>query len=328
MAKRLRAAGKVVMKRDMIIGALAVVAIIAAGVAAWEWRGETPAPSSAPPGAAAPPNADATPVPSPDTPSFDVVRVAPDGSAVIAGRAAPGAEVTILDGTQEIGRVTADRNGEWVLTPKEKLAPGPHQLSLAARSPGDGSLNRSEGVVAMMVPERAQPQGPVAVLVPSEGPARALQLPADRRKFALDIIQYDGSGKVQMLGRAMPGTAIDIYLDDRAAAHGRADESGTWSVTLADKVPVGRYRLRLEGRPPSGEASRLALTFNRVAPPEGALAVDVQPGNNLWRIAQHSYGEGLRYTEIYRANEGQIHDPNLIYPGQVFAVPDNGAKRE
>lgn len=316
------------MKRDLIIGALAVVAIIAAGVAAWEWRGETPSPSQAPPRAAAPPGTATAPPQSANTPSFDVVRVAPDGSAVIAGRAAPGAEVTILDGAREIGRVTADRNGEWVLTPKERLSPGAHQLSLAARSPSDGSVSRSEGVVAMMVPERAQPQGPVAVLLPPEGPARALQLPADRRKFALDIIQYDGAGKVQMLGRATPGTAIDIYLDDRAAAHGRADESGTWSIALGDQVPVGRYRLRLDGRAPNGETNHLALVFNRVAPPEGAVAVDVQPGNNLWRIAQHSYGEGLRYTEIYRANQRQIRDPNLIYPGQVFAVPENGAKRE
>jgi nucleoid-associated protein YgaU len=316
------------MKRDLIIGALAVVAIIVAGVAAWEWRGDTPAPSAPPPQAAAPPGAVTAPEPSSSAPRFDVVRVAPDGSAVIAGRAAPGTEVTVLDGTREIGRVTADRNGEWVLTPKEKLPPGAHQLSLAARSPKDGTVSRSEGVVAMMVPERAQPQGPVAVLLPSEGPARALQLPADRRKFALDIIQYDGAGTVQMLGRATPGTAIDIYLDERGAAHGRADESGAWWVTLGEKVPVGRYRLRLEARAPNGETSRLALAFDRVAPPEGYAAVDVQPGNNLWRIAQRSFGDGLRYTEIYRANETKIRDPNLIYPGQVFAVPENGAKRE
>jgi LysM domain len=317
------------MKRDLIIGALAVVAIIVAGVAAWEWRSETLAPGAAPPRAAAPPGAQPAPAETSNTPSFDVVRIAPDGSAVIAGRAAPGAEVTVLDGEREIGRVTADRNGEWVLTPKDTLSPGPHQLSLAARTPGDDKVSRSEGVVAMMVPERAQPQqGPVAVLLPPEGPARALQLPQDRRKFALDIIQYDGAGKVQLLGRATPGTAIDIYLDDHAAGHGRSDESGTWSATLSESVAVGRYRLRLEAHAPNGETSRLALTFNRIAPPEGAVAFDVQPGNNLWRIAQRSYGDGLRYTEIYQANHVQILDPNLIYPGQVFAVPENGAKRE
>jgi hypothetical protein len=173
----------------------------------------------------------------------------------------------------------------------------------------------------MVVPERAQPSGPVAVLLPPEGPARALQLPADRRKFALDIIEYDGAGKVQMLGRASPGSTVDVYLDDRLAGHGRADESGAWSLTLDQSVPVGHYRLRLEAKSATGETTRLALAFDRIAPPAGYAAVDVQPGNNLWRIAQRSYGDGLRYTEIYRANETKIRDPNLIYPGQVFAVP-------
>jgi nucleoid-associated protein YgaU len=205
------------------------------------------------------------------------------------------------------------------------LPPGSHQLSLAARSPADGSVRRSDGVVAMVVPERAQSSGPVAaVLVPPRGPARALQLPADRRKLALDIIQYDAGGKVQLMGRAPAGAGIDAYLDDRGGGHGEADRNGTWSVTLDESVPVGRYRLRLEAKDAAGETTRLALVFDRVAPPDGYSAVDVQPGNNLWRIAERSYGDGQLYTEIFQANRERIEDPNLIYPGQVFAVPATG----
>ena len=47
----------------------------------------------------------------------------------------------------------------------------------------------------------------------------------------------------------------------------------------------------------------------------------VQPGNSLWRLARRSYGEGLRYTDIYEANKDQIRNPDLIYPGQVFVLP-------
>src|SRR3546814_12473707 len=50
-------------------------------------------------------------------------------------------------------------------------------------------------------------------------------------------------------------------------------------------------------------------------------SVVVQPGNSLWRLARHIYGEGLRYTDIYKANQTQIRDPDLIYPGQIFSVP-------
>jgi len=317
------------MGRGWIIGLVAVVLIAAAGVTAWEWRSR----NAAVPAPGTPPRAETPPAPTPapaapsGAPSFDVVRVNPQGEAVIAGRAAPGADVHVLDGDHEIGRVTADRNGEWVLVPKEPLPPGSHQLTLSARDK-DGSASKSEGVVAMLVPERnaapgAPPSDSVAVLLPrtGDGAARALQLPAGR-KFALDIIEYDGSGKVQMLGRAVPEARIDIYLNDRLAGRSSADAAGAWSVTLDKSVPEGHYRLRIEALDKSGQSlGRLALKFDRVAPPEGFAAFDVQPGNNLWRLAERSFGEGQRYTEIFQANQSKIHDPNLIYPGQVFAVP-------
>lgn len=324
------------MKRNLVIGAIAAVLVAAVGLAAWRW---TPAPFFAPaqppnaakPGAAPAPSAPSAEAAATPAPSFDVVRVSPQGNAVIAGRAAPGAEVSVLDGNRVVGKATADDHGEWVLVPKEPLPPGDHQLSLTARSPKDGSTSKSEGVVAMLVPDHAKPNASssdsVAVLVPREGdgPARPLQLPGGvlaRGMLSLDIIEYDGAGKVQLLGRADPDARIEGSLNGKTAGRGVTNAAGDWTVTLDRPVPVGRYRLGLKALDAKGrEIAQLALTFNRVAPPEGALAVDVQPGNNLWRIAQRSYGEGLRYTEIYQANRKQIRDPDLIYPGQVFAIP-------
>lgn len=49
----------------------------------------------------------------------------------------------------------------------------------------------------------------------------------------------------------------------------------------------------------------------------------IRRGDNLWTIARRVYGRGIRYTTIYEANTGQIRDPNQIYPGQVFALPEN-----
>jgi nucleoid-associated protein YgaU len=44
-------------------------------------------------------------------------------------------------------------------------------------------------------------------------------------------------------------------------------------------------------------------------------------GDSLWAISAHLYGNGLRYTQIYAANAGQIRNPSLIYPGQIFVLP-------
>jgi nucleoid-associated protein YgaU len=47
----------------------------------------------------------------------------------------------------------------------------------------------------------------------------------------------------------------------------------------------------------------------------------VSRGDSLWRLSQASYGAGMRYAVIYKANQGQIRNPNLIYPGQVLVLP-------
>jgi LysM repeat protein len=47
----------------------------------------------------------------------------------------------------------------------------------------------------------------------------------------------------------------------------------------------------------------------------------VQPGDTLWAIAKHHYGNGREHTRIVRANPNEIADPNLIFPGQVFKIP-------
>jgi len=50
--------------------------------------------------------------------------------------------------------------------------------------------------------------------------------------------------------------------------------------------------------------------------------VIIQPGNNLWKLSRVIYGKGISYTVIYEANKGQIRDPDMIYPGQIFATPN------
>jgi nucleoid-associated protein YgaU len=48
----------------------------------------------------------------------------------------------------------------------------------------------------------------------------------------------------------------------------------------------------------------------------------IRRGDNLWTIARRVYGDGIKYTTIYEANTGQIRDPDWIYPGQVFELPN------
>jgi nucleoid-associated protein YgaU len=46
-------------------------------------------------------------------------------------------------------------------------------------------------------------------------------------------------------------------------------------------------------------------------------------GDTLWRISRKMLGHGIRYIQIYEANESQIRNPRLVFPGQIFVMPSN-----
>jgi nucleoid-associated protein YgaU len=48
----------------------------------------------------------------------------------------------------------------------------------------------------------------------------------------------------------------------------------------------------------------------------------VVPGDSLSKIAKHRYGDANKWRKIYEANRDLIKDPDLIYPGQSFRIPE------
>jgi LysM repeat protein len=302
-----------------------------------------PVVSPAPPAVASLPPATA-PLVKTTGPSFDVVRVAADGNAVIAGRAQPGAVVVVLDGDIEIARVTADARGEWVALPARPLASGTRELSLLARTADDPAGLRSDRVVVVVVPERqpaiasrGSPSGAVAVAVPRDGeagtPSRLLQVPSAEPRGApplpvtVETVDYDSTGEVVLSGRAPAGSAILLYLDGVPIGRTEGDANGRWTMRPQSPVSPGVYTLRVDQITGDGRvAQRIEIPFARAEPPRDAAAaserVVVQPGNSLWRIARRVYGAGVRYTVIYQANRDMIRDPDLIYPGQIFVLPE------
>jgi nucleoid-associated protein YgaU len=269
-------------------------------------------------------------------PSFDVVKVGPTGTAVIAGRAEPGAKVIVRDGDKPIGEVTADRRGEWVLIPVQPIGPGDRLLSAEASNPDTGATVKSKEAVALSI-SPTQPAGragetALAVVMPRDGgggTARVLQLPdgaspGKANSLSMATAEYDPQGRVVLSGRAAPGATIQIYLGNEPLATVTADAAGTWSATSSRAVPPGQLELRLDQLTPGGQvAERVALPFGQAAAVEPAPGQSyvVQRGNNLWRIAQRAYGAGTRYVVIYSANPNQIRNPDKIYPGQVFKIP-------
>jgi len=83
---------------------------------------------------------------------------------------------------------------------------------------------------------------------------------------------------------------------------------------------------------PAGQVAETASPAP-VSTPSHAVVAEIRAttvvkGDNLWDLARHFYGDGLRYADIYHANASQIRNPNLIFIGQVFVVPQPEAKMQ
>jgi nucleoid-associated protein YgaU len=335
------------MVRHRVLVGLAIAVLLLAGSAALVFRhgGNTSdeqagrQSAAIPQGgsAVAPPDSikpNPSPQPSGIPPSFDVVKVAPDGSAVIAGRAEPGSKVIVRDGDRVVGEVTADPRGEWVLVPEKPIPPGDRLLSLEASNPRGGGAVTSNETVALSIPPSGSGQKgetALAVVLPRDGAgtARVLQRPDDPaagkpNALALDTVEYDARGRVVLSGRATPNATLQIYLGNELVATVTADGAGGWRATSAQSIGQRPLELRVDQMAEGGQvAQRLALPLTQPATLQLGPGQDyvVQRGNSLWQIAKRTYGAGTRYLIIYSANLTQIKDPQRIYPGQVFKLP-------
>jgi nucleoid-associated protein YgaU len=311
------------LSRPVII-ALAGFVVIVIAIAMSLWTGLGDRQTSTPPSQTTSSGAD-TAAQASGTPSFDIVRINPQGETVIAGRAMPKAEVVILDGGNEIGRVIADNRGEWVFVPDQPLPPGSRELTLRASNP-DGTVRETDSPVVLVVPDRTKNKdASLAVKVNPDGSIEILQGPEAKDGAAtvsVAGIKYDERGRLSVTGKASPKTTVQVYLDNRALGHAQADSQGHWHLSTKAELHSGEHALRVDQLGPDGKVTaRAEISFSPSGnmPAEGKLTVE--RGSSLWRIARRAYGSGFDYMIIYEANKEQIGDPNRIFPGQVFTIP-------
>lgn len=178
------------------------------------------------------------------------------------------------------------------------------------------------------------PSKPKVVVADSDGVKVLQDEQAITDQLALDSIAYDPFGNVTVGGRSSPSGLVRFYVNNEAISAAKTNKEGYWETDLSDIVP-GTYTLRIDQLSLKGDViSRLESPFKRedreklaklIAPstsPARINIITVQPGNTLWAIARKRYGDGLLYVRVFEANRDKIKDPDLIYPGQLFDLPD------
>ncbi len=353
-------------------------------------------------------------------PSFDVLRVEPDGSVLVAGKASEGAQVEILSGADVLGAAKAEANGDFAITITNPLKPGDYQLVLRATG-SDGKAATSIETATVSVPEQTngqvlalveEPGKPSRIITSPEKPVETAQVtaepakpadaaPADPAKPAEPAapaaasdtapaasaeVQVGGEvkapaaaadapaamaesvnieavevedGKIFVAGSAKGVATVRIYANDVVLGDAKPGEGDRFLGEFTKELAVGDYIIRAEGLAADGATviSRASVPFQREAdvaaveptkPAEAASstqpdanapaaasadasapsepakpkAVIIRRGDTLWQISRRVYGRGVRYSTIYLANRDSINNPNRIFPGQVFKVPE------
>lgn len=371
--------------------------------------------------------APASEAPAPVPPTFDLLRVEPDGSMVIAGKAMAGSVVEALAGSKLLGRTDTTPEGDFAIVLEEPLKPGDYQIVLRSTGPGTIVVSSVETAV-VSVP--ATPDGQVLALVEQPGapsklitatptpeppaapaevatqppagsePAPAASPPVVAATVQVEAVEIDGR-KVFVAGSAPAGSTVRGYANAILLGDAKVSPEGRFLIEAERDLPIGDYIVRVDQLSANGDKvlARATVPFKReageaiaaVAPapkpaepatpaaepapavePAPAAAAPAQPataqpaqvadapsaapepapepqpvevatapqleasaagvvirrGDTLWRISKRVYGRGTRYSTIYTANRGQIADPNRIWPGQVFRVPDKSDEGE
>ncbi|PWL19126.1 peptidase M23 [Falsochrobactrum shanghaiense] len=312
-------------------------------------------------------------------PVFDILRVEPDGSVVIAGRAAANAEVDVVAGSKILGSARAGQNGDFAIVLDRALKPGDHQLVLRASGAGANVATSSQTAI-VSVPETSA--GQVLALVEEPGQASRLitrpesQAPAasapatdeaEEAKpapeapaaadapLAIEAVEIEGqsvfvAGSVKAANDK--GNSVAVKANEIALGSSVVSPEGRFLVQSQKPLAVGDYIIRADLLDSTGRVIATArVPFRRVAgenisavapgmaaatPGPAAQGEDptspsalqkvegsviIRRGDNLWTISRRTYGHGTRYTTIYLANRDQIRNPDLIWPGQVFVMP-------
>ncbi|THK39759.1 LysM peptidoglycan-binding domain-containing protein [Ensifer sp. MPMI2T] len=238
-------------------------------------------------------------------PGFDILRVEPDGSTVIAGRAQPGTKLEILSGNTVIGTADVGAAGDFAAVFDKPLVAGDHQLTLRSVGAG-GATKTSEEVATVSVPRDSNGQLLAMVSKPGEAsrlittpqvdakpadvavqpnaqgsePAGTLEAPAKPAGvpgLQVTAVEIEG-GTMYVAGNAKPGALVRIYADDKFVGEMKADDKGKFVVDGSIDLAVGSHIIRADMLNQGGGkvAMRASVPFDRPAGSQVAAVAGAQ----------------------------------------------------
>ena len=293
-----------------------------------------------------------------DTPSLkiDVVRIGPDGTAVFAGQGSANASVVIFEKNKILAQTSVSVDGEWVAVAEQPLNAGEH-LIIAEMITSDGKIYRADQAVIVELGISGQDM-PLIALVPmtEQSEAELIQTPnaltgtpqtqvgrqtagttdlnADLKAVLIEPVRlsvmtlsWADQDSLFIKGTSNGGEAVRGMLNDRVFIANHDKNSGDWTARISLRGLKGESGLLVSHLLNAANkvivSHQLDFSLSQLdVGRDGSEMIIIEKGDMLWRIAYRTYGDGIRYLDIVKRNQDRIADPDLIYPAQIFALPE------
>ena len=168
-----------------------------------------------------------------------------------------------------------------------------------------------------------------AAVAPGKAQANSQIAASQIAALAPSAIVWRDASRILISGTSRGG--VRVAVNDAKGQFGEALvlADGAWQVagSLDMDIAVNQLRFAL-----FDDANQIIARYDLPVKArdlakgqDGSPLVVVNKGDMLWRIAYHQLGEGVKYVDIVRRNQQDIADPDLIYPKQIFAVPQSSA---
>ena len=252
-------------------------------------------------------------------PTFDIVRIEPDGKVIVAGRWMANDAVSVVVNGEIVATERTNRNGEFVYSPVKQFTSGNYTISLIGIT---NNVKSNENVFVYISPRGYQ--NSVSLLMTDDG-STLLQAPTMLVDGDLVVskIDYLDTGRIVVTGDALPRLRVSLSLDDKYLGFARVSDYKHFGLgaDVGNLVPGREYKLTV--RLHDGDGRAIAEVAHEFVMPEMTGDDDtyytVRRGDCLWVIARNFLRRGVLFSII--ADKNNIENPNLIFPDQNLQIP-------
>lgn len=254
--------------------------------------------------------------------TIDAISYDNRGEVVLAGRGSVAGHVRVYVDNRPVKTLKIASDGSWS-TDLPEVDAGVYTLRVDELDQDGSVTSRVETPFQKEFPEDAkralglEQDDAEGATVQADGPSGDGEVVASAPAVSTDAGSQSGAGTPQ------PATTQAVTATPSSGADQTVVDSTQGGQPSANLASMPETSVAGASNAPKSQASPQTPSAMDDAPTAPAIeAVTVQPGSTLWELAERNYGEGNQYVRIYTANKDQIRNPDLIYPGQIFEIPE------